>query len=429
MKLSDLIKPSEEAAHNEKDDAHVCFVDGYCFFSRIVAIPEGLERDEWDSFTELSLEELSPFPIEQLAWGSVVDDESQAIFVYAACRPRIPAESQELWPEAHNVFPVFLPLLLKKRERPCAMGIVTESGVTLLRFSGKGRFPEQVVGAPLVKEEDEDKPDPSAVLAVADKLKARLRLPDDADDEGIFEIVRSSASKGKIDFELRLFGDQSEAAESLSFAEDDVIWRADIREPDFIDSERKRRISESRLGWVMAGVGIAAALMLLVNFLTFFGDWLVNRRQALVEGQSEAAFAVQQNSDFLYELEQFSGAPFRPFSILEIANRVLLERQPRKIEFDSASVSNTDEVAIQGVSDNVDEVNQYSNLLRQSGYFNQVDLVDVRTRQGKVNFTINLRFNPDVALEVESDVSVVAEEVESQPEAAVVMNESEVADE
>lgn len=418
MKFSDFIKSSEEA------DASISFVDGYCFFSRTISIPDGLEKAEWDSFTELSLEELSPFPIDQLAWGSVIDEAMAAIFIFAACRPRIPVEAMEEWPEAQNVFPAFLPLLLKNRARPSAAGIVTSSGITMMRFSGKSSFPIQTISAPLLKEEDEEKPEIGAVLVVADKLKSRLNLSDDADDEGLFEITRSAASKGKVEFDLRLFGDENAAVETLSVDGDDPIWRADVREIDFISSERRRRVSESRIGWVLAGVGGAVALMLLINFLTAFGGWLVERRQALVEGQSEAAFAVQQNSDFLFELEQFSGATFRPFSILEIANKVLLEREPRKIEFDSAAVSNTDEVAIQGTSDNVDEVNQYSERLRQSGYFSQVDLVDVRTRRGKVNFTLNLRFNPDVETATNiGEVAVVVDEANA--DTAIVMNESE----
>ena len=54
---------------------------GCSFFCRRVEIPGDVESDELDSFLQLQLESLSPFPLEHLQFGFVVDAARQFAFL------------------------------------------------------------------------------------------------------------------------------------------------------------------------------------------------------------------------------------------------------------------------------------------------------------------------------------------------------------
>jgi len=382
VKLSQLINRPEDV------EPPIQLVGGHYFFCRTVELPEEMEAEALEAFAELSVEELSPFPLEQLAWGYLLDADGRQLFIYAACRPRIPGEEQSGWEAAEQVYPAFLPMLLSGEKRERWALLKADNSLTLMHFTADSSLPRQTASAPLPEE-------PSEQEQALARLRTRCGLPADALLEH-WQLLRITASREAITFTLKLEADGTEQATRLHG--EMARWRADLRDADFMVGERRRRRLEQRVAWAMLGVGLAASLMLLLSLLAVFGSWLVERRQALVESKSEAVFTIQQNSDFLLQLEQFSGDPFQPFRVLEIANSILMERQPREITFDSAALANNEEVVIQGTSKNVDAVNRYSDALRASGFFTMVDLVDVRTRRGDVNFTLNLRFDTQQTL-------------------------------
>ncbi len=396
---------------DEEADVAFRFLPGHYFFCRTLALPEEVNGgEELFSFAELSLESLSPFPLEQLAWGYLVDEAARLVFLFAACRPRLPAEALEGWEEAQHVFPSFLPLLLRSPAEPGIVAIEDETTLSLLNFEGQSRFPKQVLSAPLPEE---------ATLEDMEALRRRLlvRLKPSAQESElvVFKPRKVSGDSEALTFELAKEG--REEFEEVRLEGEETVWAADVREPEFIVAERRRRKASQRVGIALAAAGGAAGLLVLLVLLTWLGGWLVSRREALVMEQDPMVYGIQQSSDFLLQLEQFSGAPFRPFTILAAANKVLQERQPRHIEFTSAALSNNNEVSIRGEADNVEEVNRYSESLRQSNYFTEVILDDVRTRGGKVNFSLNLRFNPD-------SLEELLAQPEPEPE-AVAANDTE----
>lgn len=417
MKLSELIRSNDEAY-----TPPVRLVDGHYFFCRAVDVPTEMEPGEVAGFAELTIEELSPFPLEQLAWGYLQDDTERRLFLYAASRTRIPAAEQMDWEQAEFVYPNFLPLVLAEEKRARMVGVRGERSLTLMQFDEGSRFPKRLVSAELP--ESGEAPTDEDFYALADKLRSRLQMTDNVDDDGLMVVAIHEAARDKVVFRSTLSGLDDEAhAARFEISGDTVLWRADLRDPDFIESERKRRVGNQRVGWALAAAGGAMAVMLLLTLITLLGGWLVEHRKSFVASQDAAAYAVQQNMDFLFQIEQFASAPFRPFYILELANGILMERKPRKITFDSASLSANQDVVIQGTAGSVDEVNQYSDALRASGHFADVDLAEVRTRRGEVSFTLKLRFNAESI----SDDNRVA--VESVPAETIAAEETEVADE
>lgn len=412
----------KEAQHTQtpdETDQPIRFVPGHVFFCRSLVLPQELaDGEELTSFAELSLEALSPFPLEQLAWGTVLDREAGQLFLYAACRPRLPANELEGWEKATHVFPAFLPLVLDKPEGPALRALVDASSLTVCYFDGQGRFPAQVVSAALPEDADDE-----IIAALRERLSVRVRKVPQT--ESLPTMRLESAQEQGTSLSMTLVSLDEVLTEVRKLEGEEALWAADVREADFIAAERRRRVASQRVGYALAGVGIAAVLLLFLVLITSIGDWLVSRRETLVTQQDNAVFAVQQSSDFLVQLEQFSEIPFQPFNVLGAANQVLQERQPRKIKFSSAALSSNNELSIQGEADNVEEVNLYSERLRESTLFDKVNMADVRTRGGKVNFSLNLRFIPEglerliteaEAQTVEVEETQDAEFTESTPE-------------
>ena len=104
----------------------VIFVPGSFFFSRRVPLPSSIQPAEIEGFVELTLESLSPFPIDQLYYGHVVAEAGDAVFIYAAYRRRFTAETTRNWPEVAFVVPTFLPLLRETHEADST--VILESG-------------------------------------------------------------------------------------------------------------------------------------------------------------------------------------------------------------------------------------------------------------------------------------------------------------
>ena len=105
MKLFGL-KPSSSTAAPT-----VQFVPGDFFFMRRFDLPAGMEPGEVAGFVELQLEELSPFPLDQLHHGFLRAADGSAVFAYAAYRRRLPAGQADSWNAALFVLPDFAPAL------------------------------------------------------------------------------------------------------------------------------------------------------------------------------------------------------------------------------------------------------------------------------------------------------------------------------
>lgn len=106
-----------DTASPEKAQA-VIFSSGALFFTHVTQWPPGVQSKDLPALVALSLEDISPFALESLAWGFCSDEESRTLFLYAACLPRISSAEQEAWPLAQQVYPSFLPLVADRSGAP-----------------------------------------------------------------------------------------------------------------------------------------------------------------------------------------------------------------------------------------------------------------------------------------------------------------------
>jgi len=385
VKLPENLKQVADARAPE-----VLFVPGGFFFSRIVALPEEIERDEWESFAELTLEECSPFPLEQLAWGFMVDGERREMCLFAACRPRIGQAALDSWDEAEHVFPAFLPLLLAFPQPPPKLVWHSEDEAMLLEFDEGARFPKRIRHRPRrrpepVDEDEECEPEDDGVL---EALLAENRM--DSETTPVYVLHETKVSDDRqVSFRLRENREDAEPLPPVSPADDEASWWADLRPPEFIASEKRSRALQGKLWIGMQAAGWAAIGLLALFVSTIVGDVFVERRQEKILAQAPQVKSVEDNINFVSELKQFSERPLRPYEVLGETNEF---RPAKEIYYRAAAVDADRGVTIQGYADRVNQVNAFSDKLVQSGKFALREDPKFRLRGNQTEFTLRLDF-------------------------------------
>ena len=90
---------------------------GHSFFCRRVAIPADIDESELESFLQLQVESLSPFPLEHLQYGFIVDGSRRFAFLYSAYRRSFDSATVGDWESRDVVIPDFsIGLLAGKSE-------------------------------------------------------------------------------------------------------------------------------------------------------------------------------------------------------------------------------------------------------------------------------------------------------------------------
>ncbi|RKX30764.1 MAG: hypothetical protein DRP71_14505, partial [Verrucomicrobia bacterium] len=236
----------------------VIFAPGSAFFTRRLSLPPSIQPAEIEGFVELTLESLSPFPIDQLYYGHVVAEAGDAVFVYAAYRRRFPAETTRNWPEVAFVVPAFLPFLRDTHEVDTT--VILESGgeLTAMWFEAGRQLPERVVSRPIPETEGEEsrkewfEKTRTAILARGPGFEHEIH------QAGTWKVQEATTN---LSFEL-LSGDESEEPVESRLAPVSELWAMDIRDRDFVRS-RKQAVRID--GFMWRGIlGIAAALMILI---------------------------------------------------------------------------------------------------------------------------------------------------------------------
>lgn len=382
VKLPDNLIKAAEARTPE-----VLLAPGGYFFSRLVSLPPEVTREEYANLAELTLEECSPFPIEQLAWGFLVDSERRELWLFAACRPRIGSSSMEDWDEAEHVFPAFLPLLLAHPQPPTRLLWESDDEILLLDFKEGARFPHRLrhKRLPEVDEDDAEAPDVDGM--VEDFLRAEGIDPETAT---IYQLKETKVSDDRvISFVIEPKG--GDPLPEVTLSDTEASWWADLRSEEFIEEEKKSRRWQNNLWSSLQWASWAAVVLILLVLLNIVGDMLIKRRAALIVAQGPGVEAILQNSDFLNDLRQFSQRPLRPFEVLGLTN---IYRPYKDIEYTSVEIDTEDGIIIKGNANSANEANAFNDTLLKTDFFRNLRSVDTDrdSRSGLTEFTYRMEY-------------------------------------
>jgi hypothetical protein len=379
--ISNEIEPSdpppEQGAAPETVD--VMILPAEFFFVEHIEIPSALEAGELDDFAELTMEGLAPFPLEQLNWGFLCDSENQTLILYAALRDRLKREGYEALEDYTWVLPDFACLLGARFAEPVHVVLKTPGHATYLEFPGGQKLPTvvEVTGAKATKT-DLPENDESSYL--------ELRLIQLTVDE-----------KARPTFHFQTVGEPPVEGHWSPLSPDEpALWRADVRPASFKTAERSARRTTALITRLLRYAAVFALILVFMEGLLWAGQFWLGTLESKIDAQATAVRRVEDKQSLTNKLEQVAQNELRPIAILEAANQIRLNLGKTGIVYNETVIEGSNRITIEGTANTINELNNYTNSLNDSGTFTLVGSPRQRTRGGETTFTVTLDYeHPD----------------------------------
>jgi len=372
-------------------ETRVLFVPGHVFYAESVEPPSVLEPGELREFAELTLESIAPFPVEQLLWGYLAGANPSRVLIYATHRDRLKRLGYENLESYAWVFPGFAAPALAGAAFAETTDVLLDSGASLdlLTFEPGESAPWAVASLPR-EEAEPDEAGLAALRALPPERSpspgfAAARLGEPALDEYGLPVLRHENLGGggaAIPAETRASGGGLRPAENR-------LWAADVRPADFAQAEKKRRAASRALLRLTSWAAVAMVVLALGEAALFAGDiWLSDLNKRAAE-RNQKVLTIQSRHSLVTKLNQVSENELRPVRILEALDAV----RPRGIYFDETVAQGQNRITVEGVANTVNELNRYTEKLRDSKSFRLIGTPRTVTRGGKTTFSVTLAYD------------------------------------
>jgi hypothetical protein len=360
----------------------VALAPGYRFFLRRLELPKDMAAAEVPGFAALQWEELSPFPVDQLFHGQLRATDGSAVFVYAAYRRSFSNEQAEAWKESILVLPEFAPVLRLEFARQTLVFLRTAGSLGAFLFEGGRKLPARAAVRPLA-------PD-----APPDAVEAMRRC-----------LVEQVAARGASEVALRLATPPRYRAKGLEwvlepdgsgramevFISHHECWAMDVRDPVFVEQQRRRLGFDVVLWRIVLGAAAVLALLIAGELLLFGGRTWVDWRRSTVKEQAPRVAALETKDLVANRLDEFGRASLRPFEMLAAVSAV----KPENVWFVSTTAEAGTNLRIEGRATNAAEINTYVTALRASPPVREVPDANVRSAADGTTFTLTVTFKLD----------------------------------
>jgi hypothetical protein len=326
-------------------------VPGDTFFMRRFDLPAGTAADEVASFVALRLEELSPFPLDQLHHGFLRAADGSAVFVYAAYRRRLPSGLAESWATAPFVLPDFAPALKLRFPASTVVLVRSAAALTALYFEADQDLPVRSAARGLPAEADAEA-FTAVRRAVLDLVKPGLAR------EVQLEIAGPPQQRAQgLTFQLSGESRQDDGREVVFTS--DECWTMDVREPEFIAAQRKR-LGVDLLFWRIVQGSVAAMVLLVLGEILLLGgsvyaSWLQRR----FDQRQPDYLALDAKNNLAINLQNFRDRAVNPFDMF----RVLARGKPATVYFTEARLEGF-RMEVQGEASTNAEYNTYMEGLK-----------------------------------------------------------------
>ncbi len=368
------------------------------FFCRRIALPEELEESEREGAISLELESISPFPLEHLNFGYIIDDAGKYAFVFAAYKRRFESAEISGWSESEFVVPDFSYALVKERENNGPLMIVSERSVAFFRFDSESNLPAFFQALP--RENDEDH---------SSDIESLKKVMDLKPGDGDCRVLISDGSVFEDGGKIRLNATESDSRQTFStMVERSRFWQLDLRDPEVIENAQ----GEERRNFILwnSVLGAAAVFLLLLLGELIFGisyGYLSLRKNWNVEQAPFVAHISSQNSTVI-QLEQFEESDLMPYEMLEAINPY----KPVSVQYSKISTDGPERLVIDANARSVSDANQFKTSLERFPKIDNVLLENMRPLPGGATFRAILTFQfgafekADEELTIDSEVAV-----------------------
>ncbi len=368
-----------EAEAPERD--RILLLPGYLFFVESIPLAENLSLEDTASLAVLSLEGLTPFPLEQLSWGYAVDEKTRHLLLFAAYQERLKAAGFSKLEPFRQVYPDFLALENTSSSSPKTHILSTSEGLTAANFAAGARFPSDVAALPPPSpESDEENRDDRSATPPPDLESLTPGL--DLEHFPLGQSLEGPLQGRFTESGSLLF---STPGHESSFPAS-ALWTADLRSNDYAQKTRSARNRDRILWRVLTYAACFALALFLLEGFRFGTHFVIQHRNQKIEERATKVSQLAARNELVNRLELRASGRLRPFTALQVMNRT----RPPSIYFTTIESGEFNRFEVEGIASNPNEVNQYVESLRNTGYFESVEQQNNRVVSGKVSFTLRL---------------------------------------
>jgi hypothetical protein len=377
----------ETSAQSGKNDRarNVLLLPSHLFFVRSIDLPAGISPEELPSFVELSLEEISPFAINQLYYGYYLPAESSRVLVFAAYRKQLSVyEEDPAWISADLVLPDFTAALGTARDGPTLAFLQDNHALTALYWAGDAAVPDRVLSRHLTPVDGE-----LQVEKVREELERKIGPL--RDDVSTVSLTRPEAGirDRNLVFKLREEGPAGGVSAEIGRT---VSLPMDVRDKAFLQTTRR---AQRQNRWLWAGVlTVCAGFLALAVFETalFAGRYILNTREANILALEPEVRRIQQEEELANRLAELSGERLLPFEMLAFLNQY----RPPSIYYTRAVSNGLRSFEIDARTPRSQDVDRFQRLLENERFLENVEIRNLRLRaqDGLSSFTLAGTFRP-----------------------------------
>lgn len=350
---------------------------GHVFFVDRIELPVDLERSDISDFAELCLEDLAPFPVEQLYWGFLDHEADGAILLYATSKARIAALGHKDLDGFQWVLPDFA----------TTHGAYFPEETTLLLQSTEAcSLISLTPGQVLARQVTSHAPDGNEALPAGSPKPLAIQIESaPVNDQGLPT------------FNFKALEQPDEATlgnwKQISPSENQ-LWQADVRDREFKKAERNNRRLSGWLSRATAYAAIFILLLLLLEGALYAGTIWLRSQNEKITMQAPGVRRVEDKQSLMNKLDQVAQNELRPIAILEALN----SSRPEGIYFTKTVAEDQNRITIDGIARTISELNAYLEALEATGSFQLKDS-DRITRGGRTTFSATLDYTHNERIE------------------------------
>ncbi len=174
--------------------------------------------------------------------------------------------------------------------------------------------------------------------------------------------------------------------------EETKLWHADIRPKSFKSVERRVRNVTTWVTRIICYAALFTLFLITLEVLLQVSKTWLGTRQAKIDSQRAEVRRIEDKHSLMNKLEQVAQNELRPIIILEAANQIRIDLKNSGIEYDEVVIEGLNRLTIEGKASTINELNEYTKALRNSGNFQLVENPKSITRSGKTTFTATLDY-------------------------------------
>lgn len=352
---------------------------GPAFFCRRFDLPAGMETAEVAGFVELQLEELSPFPLEQLYFGHVVSTDRSTVFIYAAYKRRFPPEQSDTWKHAAFVIPDFVPAARLKFDRETIVFLRSAQSISALYFEPDRELPVRVASLPVAEDAS-----PGEIDGVREKLSGQIGVSSADELSRRVAANPEERSKGRL-FIIESEGDGEPWEVLVPGGE---RWTMDIRDASFL-AETRRRLGYDVVLWrVLQGVAALLAFLVVGEILLLGARGVGAIYESRINSRSALAKSLEDHDSVAVRIREFELGDLHPFEMLNL----LAANMPDNLAFTSATAVGRNTLEVLATARSVSDINTYRSRLGNVPEIEKVEIGDERTRPEGTTFKATIVF-------------------------------------